>query len=103
MKNKLLGWELIEGAIDMWATPNPSVSEVVTALEKIRPEIDSPFIILEAPAVGGLEPSYCQAWADEVGYTCEIRFFWHGGFCHSRGFLPDAAYQRDRPIIEDPC
>lgn len=89
MKNKLKGWELIEGMLHMWATPNPAVSEVITALEAIRPELDDPFIILEAPAVGDCEPSYCQAYATDVGYTCEIRVFWHGGFCHTRGFRPD--------------
>lgn len=89
MKNNLLGWELIEGTLKMWETPNPDVSEVVAALERIHPEMDSPFIILVAPAVGDSEPNYCQAWANDEGYTNEIRIFSNGGFCHSRCFLPD--------------
>jgi hypothetical protein len=91
MKNKLHGWKLIEGSIGMLETRNPSVSEVVAALEAISPEMIDPFMILEARASGkGGYPNYCQAFADEAGYVCEIRTHAGNGFRHCRSFLRDA-------------
>lgn len=90
MNNNLSGWELIEGRIDMLRTPTPEVSDVITALESIRPDMDHAFIILVAPAEEGAESNYCQVYAYEVGYVCEIRVFSPGGFCHWRSFLRDA-------------
>ena len=91
MKNALIDWTLIEGRIDMEQTSNPKVSEVVTALEAIHPEMKDPFIILEAPAgEDGSDSNYCQALADDSGYVCEIRTFQPDDFYHFRAFLPDA-------------
>ena len=91
MKNKLLGWKLIEGSIGMLETRNPSVSEVVAALESISPEMIDPFMILEARASGkGGYANYCQAFADEAGYVCEIRTHTGNDFRHCRSFLRDA-------------
>lgn len=90
MKNKLLGWKLIEGSIGMLKTKNPSISEVVAALEAINPIMENPFMILEAPSVDRDAECFCQAYADEYGYVCEIRIFAGEGFTHSRAFLPDA-------------
>ena len=90
MKNELKNWELIEGQINMLKTPNPQVTDVITALESLNYEIDDAFMILVAPSVDRDVASFCQAYADEYGYVCEIRIFAGGGFTHSRAFLPDA-------------
>ncbi len=91
MKKLLQGWGLIEGRVHMTTVPDPKVSDVIAALEAIRPDVIDPFVILEAPDSGdGEYPSYCQAFADDHGYVCEIRIFKAGGFTHSRAFLPDA-------------
>ena len=89
MKNNLQGWTLTEGMYDAPDTKNPAVSAVITALEAIRPDVKNPYIILEAPAVGGSYPNYCQAFAAEDGYCCEIRIFEGTDFIHHRAFLPD--------------
>lgn len=91
MATPLRNWELIEGRIGMATTQNPQVSDVVAALEAIRPDVIDPFIILEAPAaVDGDYPNFCQAYADDSGYVCEIRISNGASFTHSRAFLPDA-------------
>jgi hypothetical protein len=90
MKNKLQGWTLTEGMYDMLDTENPSVTAVITALEAIRPDVESPFIILAAPAFGDSDANYCQAFAKEGGYICEIRIFEGSDFIHYRAFLQDA-------------
>jgi|GEM_PF-2073173 len=91
MKNTLIGWTLTEGRTGVAETPNPRVSEVVAALEAIRPEVENPFIVLEAPVSEGENyPNYCQVLADELGYVCEIRIFTGDEFLHSRAYLPDA-------------
>ena len=91
MKNGLIDWTLIEGRIGMKQTSNPKVSEVVAALEAVHPEMEDPFIIMEAPAgEDGVYPNYCQALAKNSGYICEIRTFQPDDFYHFRAFLPDA-------------
>jgi hypothetical protein len=89
MKNELQGWSLTEGIYDMLETENPAVSAVMTALEAIRPDVGNPFMILVAPAAEDSYPNYCQAFADEDGYVCEIRLFSGDDFTHNRAFLPD--------------
>jgi hypothetical protein len=89
MKNELRGWTLIEGMYQTMETKNPAVSAVITALEAIRPDVESPFIVLEAPAGEDTYPNYCQAFADEGGYICEIRLFDGYDFTHHRAFLSD--------------
>ena len=90
MKNELQDWTLTEGLYDMLDTKKPAVSAVITALEAIRPDVEDPFIVLQAPALGGSYPNYCQAFAHEGGYICEIRIFEDTDFIHFRGFRPDA-------------
>ena len=90
MKNELRGWSLTEGMYDMLETENPAVSAVITALEAIRPDVESPFIVLQAPATDGSYANYCQAFAEDGGYLSEIRIFEGSDFIHFRGFRPDA-------------
>lgn len=91
MEKPLQDWVLIEGRIGMARTPNPQVSDVIAALEALRPDVENPFLTLEAPeSVDGDYPNYCQAYADDSGYVCEIRTSTGESFTHSRAFLPDA-------------
>lgn len=90
MKKALRGWKLTEGRISKAVTQSPKVSEIIAALEALRPDIQHPFVILAAPAAGNDDPNYCQVFADEKGYVCEIRINKGTGFCHMRAFLRDA-------------
>ena len=90
MKKALRGWKLTEGRIGKADTRNPRVSEIIAAIEALRPDIRHPFVILAAPALGDDDPNYCQVFSDEKGYVCEIRICKGTGFCHMRAFLRDA-------------
>ena len=89
MKNKLRNWLLREGRTD-WDTPNPKVSEVIAALEGLRHDVLHPFVILIEPEQGKVSGNFCQAWAYDAGYVCEIRLWSGRDFRHFRSFLRDA-------------
>ena len=89
MKNKLRNWLLTEGRTN-WDTPNPKVSEVIAALEGLRHDVLHPFVILIEPEQGKVSGNFCQAWAYDAGYVCEIRLWSGRDFRHFRSFLRDA-------------
>ena len=74
----------------MEETLNPKVSEVIAALEAIRHDQQDPFVTLATPWNEHADESYCQAWADDAGYVCEVRIYSGEEFRHSRSFLRDA-------------
>jgi hypothetical protein len=90
MKNELRYWSLTEGRIGMEQTLSPKVSEVIAALEAIRHDQQDPFVTLSTPWNERACESYCQAWADDAGYVCEVRIYSGEEFRHSRSFLRDA-------------
>ena len=90
MQNELKYWSLTEGRIGMEETLNPKVSEVIAALEAIRNDQLHPFVTLVTPWNEHANESFCQAWADDAGYVCEVRIYSGEEFRHSRSFLRDA-------------
>jgi hypothetical protein len=77
---KLINWNLTEGRIPgMHVTSDPSIADVIAAIEAIHVELTDPFVILGAPEVDGLCDGYCQTLASvESSYRCEIRLFRNG-------------------------
>ncbi|MFM2197288.1 MAG: hypothetical protein RLZZ505_720 [Verrucomicrobiota bacterium] len=74
----------------MAVTENPTVSQVIAALEELIPGQPSPFMILDAPLANGAECNYFQVLAGDTDYCCEARIFDAADFRHGRAFLPDA-------------
>ena len=89
MLKELIGWELTRGQANMAVTENPTVSEVVAALEGLVPKQRDPFMILGAPAMNDENCNYFQVLAGDVDYCCEARIYDGDDFRHGRAFLPD--------------
>jgi hypothetical protein len=90
MQNELNGWELTQGDAFPELTENPTVSQVIAALEGLNPGHANPFMILVPPPLAGdAEANYFQALAEPDGYLCEARVHEGADYCHSRAFLPD--------------
>lgn len=73
----------------MEVTENPTVSQVIAALEELIPGQADPFMILGAPLANGAECNYFQVFAEGEDYCCEARIFDVADFRHGRAFLPD--------------
>jgi len=71
------GWTLIEGRIlGEHITRDPSIADVVAAIEAIHVDLKNPYVILDAPEMDGRSDGYCQALAcSDSSYRCEIRLF----------------------------
>lgn len=89
MKNELTGWDLTQGQANMEVTEDPTVSQVIAALEGLIPGQADPFMILGAPLANGAECNYFQVLAAGTDYCCEARIFDAADFRHGRAFLPD--------------
>lgn len=74
---KLIGWTLKEGRIPgQHVPPDPSMSDVIAAIEAIHVDMRNPYVILASPEVDGKCPDYCQKLAVvDSAYRCEIRLF----------------------------
>ena len=88
MQNELIGWELTQGQSNIGLIENPTVSQVIAALEGLVPGQADPFMILGAPLANGAECNYLQVFAGGVDYCCESRIYEGSDFRHGRAFLP---------------
>jgi hypothetical protein len=95
MQNELMGWELIQGQSNVKSVKNPTVSQVISALEGLVPDQADPFMILVASLANGVECNYFQVFAGESDYCCESRIYEGAGFRHGRAFLPDEEGELD--------
>lgn len=68
---------------------NPTVSQVITALEDLIPGHIDPFMVLGAPRANGADSNYFQVLAADTDYCCEARIFDAGDFRHGRALRPD--------------
>ena len=95
MQNELMGLELIQGQSKVKSVKNPTVSQVISALEGLVPDQADPFMILVASLANGVECNYFQVFAGESDYCCESRIYEGAGFRHGRAFLPDEEGELD--------
>ncbi len=92
MDDPATAWEMIEGRIPgEWETRSPTASQIIGALEAVAPDMDNPYVILEAPAKEPTYSNYCQALAFDEGYCCEIRQYGAtaDAYIHYRLLRPD--------------
>lgn len=99
---KLTGWKLVEGRIPgQHITHDPSMADVIAAIEAIHPDMSDPYVILDTPENAGRGNGYCQTVACDGAYRCEIRIYgrdWHE-YTHHELTRPD---EEGRLGIPDP-